>query len=419
MMLSVTDIMILLAFLCEVVFLGVLEKKMWGTIYTPLNIVMLPTALIVCISVWIVNAFDLYPFYAPSLFVWMEGLLFFAIPSILFRKFTDGNVRVSEIDIPELPAPKILFAAGMVVCLLFLFHIRSAISSTTSVIGSDQFADEVSTHGFWGHLFSLVLFSNIVSSLYMSKKRWYFAILLILGLVVCVINQVKSWVLIPLFAGVLLNIFTNRLHLSWRLIFFVVLGGSCFFFLSYYLSLVVSVDKELTDNVLVFISHNFLHYVTSGVLGFSMDMELGIVETPDVGYLFVTFVNIYNAIVGNPMQSAVNPAFLGTTWPTLGTNVRTLMGTAYVFSSPWLFPIIILLVSSAAYLIRVKLIRTKSLSWLLVDAWMCAILAMAWFDWDFFHLRVYEVFILCGIFPIAFHFFFPEKESTDVESQST
>jgi len=418
-MLSGTDILILVAFLCEVTLLGLLEKKMWGTIYTPLNIVMIPTALIVCISIWIVQLFDLYPFYTPCLFVWMEGLLLFAIPSFLFRRFTDGNVQVSNLSIPELPIPKLFFVAGMVVCLLFLFHIRSALSSTASTVGSDQFADEVSTHGFWGHLLSLVLFSNIASSLYISKKRWYFAILLIVGLIVCVINQGKSWMLIPLFAGVLLNIYTNRLHLSWRLLLAVVLGGSCFFFLSYYLSLVVSVDKELTDNVIVFISHNFLHYITSGVLGFSMDMELGVVETQDVGYLFATFVNIYNAIVGNPMQSAINPAFLGTTWPTLGTNVRTLMGTAYVFSSPWLFPIIILLVSSVAYWIRLQLIRSQSLSWLLIDAWMCAILAMAWFDWDFFHLRVYEVFILCGIYPIVSHFFFPDNLKTDVEPQPT
>lgn len=412
-----TDILILLAFLSEVVFLGVLEKKMWGTIYTPLNIVMLPTALVVLISVWVVSQFDLYPFYAPSLFVWMSGLFFFSIPSVLMRKLTDGSVQVTKISLPDLPAPKLVFCAGMFICLLFLFHMRSAMSATTSAVGSDEFADEVSTHGFWGHLFCLVIFSNILSTLYISKKRWYFVILLLLGLIVCVINQVKSWVLIPLFAGILLNIFTGRLRLSWRLLLLVALGGSSFFFLSYYLSLVVSVDKELTDNVVFFIFKNFAHYVTSGVLGLSMDMDKGIVETPDVGYLFVTFVNIYNAIVGEPLQSAVNPAFLGTSWPTLGTNIRTLMGTAYVFSGPWLFPVVIMVVSSAAYLIRVQLLRTLSLSWLLVDGWMSAILAMGWFDWDFFHLRVYEVFMLCGFFPIVYHFFFPDKESIDVERQ--
>ena len=151
-----------------------------------------------------------------------------------------------------------------------------------------------------------------------------------------------------------------------------------------------------------------------------MDMDQGILETQDVGYLFTIFVNIYNVIVGEPIKSVINPAFMGTTWPGFGTNVRTLMGTVYVYAGPWIFPVIITLVSSAAYMIRVKLLRSKSLSWLLVDGWMSAILAMAWFDWDFFHLRVYEVFILCGFFPIAYYFFFSDKASSpDVEPQPT
>lgn len=416
---SSMDILIILAFFSEVILLALLEKKMWGTIYTPLNIVMLPTAVIVLICLWIINQFDLYPFYAPCLFVWMAGLFFFAIPSMLFRKLTDGTVQVSEMSISELPAPKLVFWAGIIVCLLFLYHMSSAMSNTSSAVGSDAFADEVSTHGVWAHVFCLVMFSNILSLLYISKKRWYFILLLLLGLVVCVINQVKSWVLIPLFAGILLNIFTGRIHLSWRLLLFVALGGTSFFFLSYYLSLVVSVDKELSDNVVFFIFKNFAHYLTSGILGLSMDMDRGIVETQDVGYLFTIFVNIYNVIVGEPIKSVVNPHFLGTTWPTLGTNVRSIMGTAYIFAGPWLFPVIILFVSSAAYFIRMKLVRTRSLSWLLVDGWMCAILAMAWFDWDFFHLRVYEVFILCGFSPLAIRFLFPDKEPINVEPQPT
>lgn len=416
---SVTDIFILLAFLSEVVFLAGLEKRMWGTIYTPLNILMIPTALVVLISIWAVQTFSLYPFYAPSLFIWMAGLAFFAIPSIFFRKMAVVDYAESSLPIPELPSPKLVFIGGMAICLLFLFHMRSMMSNTISAVGSDEFSDEVSTHGIWGHLFCLVMFSNILSTLYLSKKRWHFIILLLLGLVVCVINQVKSWVLIPLFAGIILNVMTGRIHLNWRLLLFVTLGGTGFFFLSYYLSLVVSTDKELTDNVIFFIFKNFAHYITSGVLGLSMDMDLGGLEQRDEGYLFVTFVNIYNAIAGNPLQSAVNPIFLGTTWPTLGTNVRTFMGTAYVFSSPFLFPIIIMAVSSVAYWLRMRLLRSKSFGWFLANAWMCAILAMAWFDWDFFHLRIYEIWALCALFPLGYQFLFKERQTTDAEVQTT
>ncbi len=412
------DQLILVSFIAEVVLLAVMEIKLWGTVYTPLNIVMLPTALVVFLSIWVVNTYQLYPFYAPCLFVWMAGLLFFALPSYFFRRLTPSPTATAPATMPELPNDRLVFAIGMAICLVFLLHLRSALSNTASMVGSDEFADEASSHGFWGHLFCLVIFSNIISMVYLSKKRWYFAILLLLGLAICVINQVKGWVIIPLIAGLFINIYLNRIHLSTRLVLSILVGGSAFFFLSYYLSLVVSEDQELSDNIIFFIFKNFLHYITSGILGLSMDMDRGIIEPEDPGYLFSVFINFYNAIADEPMLSSLNSIYFATTWEGHLNNVRSFMGTTLIFGGKWLFPVIVMLVSSAAYAIRTCWLRSKSLSWLLVDGWMSAILAMAWFDWYFALLRVYEVFIVAGLAPLAYYFFFPKGDKHDEPQQA-
>ena len=135
---------------------------------------------------------------------------------------------------------------------------------------SDDFADKTSTFGPWAHVFVIVIALEIFCFQLISRKRWW----LIFGILLCVlygvIAQVKGWVLIPIFAGIFVNIFSNRLKLNFKKIGSVCLIGFGFFFLSYYLSLVVSKNEQFSDDVLFFIFKNFTHYLTSGVLGLNI-----------------------------------------------------------------------------------------------------------------------------------------------------
>ena len=405
------NLLILFSFLSEVIVLFLLEKKMWGTIYTPLNILMLPYTAVLLLSIYINSIFKLYPFDYASILIWSVGLLVFFIPSAVFNYLMPSKYlcisqqpeRILQSSINE----KTLFLIIILIYGIYGLHIYSSAQSlaATAAVGSDQFAEETSSGGLWGHLFVIVIALEIICFQFINKKHWWFIFPIIIATVFAVVNQVKGWVIVPLFAGILSNIMNGRIKLNMKIIPYTGLSAFGFFFLSYYLSLVYSQDKQITDDVLFFIYKNFFHYISSGVLGLSMDCSLGIKETVDPSFLFTPFVNIYNAISGNETQSGLNPYYLSTTWEGLLSNIRTFMGTIFVYGGYFYGMLTVLFFSAIAYLLRMmSLVRNTAIAHLL-DSWFCALLFMGWFDYYFGLLKPYEIMLFIAIIPSALKFF--------------
>ena len=78
---GITDILLLIGIYLEIAVLSYFDYKMWGTLYTPLNFLMLPYAVVLAITLLVCGNWGIVDFYYPSLLVWMFGLLFFALPS--------------------------------------------------------------------------------------------------------------------------------------------------------------------------------------------------------------------------------------------------------------------------------------------------------------------------------------------------
>lgn len=377
---------------------------MWGTVYTPLNILMLPFAAIALFSIAFVNMFSFYPFCYDSLLVWEVGLVVFFAPSALIRFLMPKNV---DLLCPYVKKDFDLRRFVMIllpILALYGIHILKSAREMkyAAAIGSDDFADKTSTFGPWAHVFVIVIALEIFCFQFINRKRWW----LVFGILLCVlygvIAQVKGWVLIPIFAGIFVNIFSNRLKLNFKKIGYVCLVGFGFFFLSYYLSLVVSQNEQMSGEVVFFIFKNFTHYLTSGVLGLSMDMGRGILEPYNPDYLYTPFVNIYNVITNKPVSNSVSPYYLLTTWPGLLTNIRSFMGTIYIYGGPFWGSLTIFLFSAIGYSIRAfRLIRKSSLL-MPLDAWFCAILFMGWFDYYFALLKPYEVLFFLWLLPYLF-----------------
>ena len=395
---------ILISFIFEVVTLTIIEKKMWGTLYTPLNVLMLPFAAIALISIVVVKIYSFYPFCYDSLLLWEVGLLVFFIPSALIRFLMPKNVDFSFAKKHEEFSIKHFVVVLLPILALYGLHIlRSAQQmQSAAAIGSDDFAEQTSTFGPWAHVFVIVIALEIFCFQLISRKRWW----LIFGILLCVlygvIAQVKGWVLIPIFAGVFVNIFSGRLKLNIKNIGTVCLVGFGFFFLSYYLSLVVSKNEQMSDEVFFFIFKNFTHYLTSGVLGLSMDMGRGILEPSNPDYLYTPFVNIYCALTNQPITTGISQYYIVTTWQGLYTNIRSFMGTIYIYGGPLWGTLTILLFSTIGYTIRAFRVVKRSSVLIPLDAWYCAILFMGWFDYYFALLKPYEILIFLWLLPYLF-----------------
>ncbi|MBO7581509.1 MAG: hypothetical protein J6T38_08350 [Bacteroidaceae bacterium] len=413
-MMAFTDYLIVIAFIVEVVFLAIVEKRMWNTIYTPLNILMLPAAAIMLLVILCVPIFKLYPFYYPSLLIWEVGLLLFFIPSCICNFFVDKKTSVTAIPMPVLPNKWLIFSVTVFLLLVYAGHLYSSLNATIAAFGSDEFAEEASSSGPWAHVLVLLFTIEILCFCYISRKNWYFIVLILLIVVASVLNMVKGWVIIPLLAGVLLNIYVGRLRVTLRLILIVVLGGAGFFFLSYYLSLVFSTNKDFTDEVLFFIVKNFFHYLSSGFLGLSMDCDRGILENQSVEYLFTPFANVYHYFTDGKLLSSLNKFYLFTTWSGFANNVRSFMGTVYVYGGAVYGALVVLLYSSVAYLIRVMLLRKQTFFWLLTDAWMSSFLFMGWFDYYFALLKPFEAVVFFFLIYKGIQFFTLRKDSVQL-----
>ena len=267
----------------------------------------------------------------------------------------------------------------------------------TMMVGSDDFAFEYSGAGLWAHLRAMLTLLLIMTIYFINKKQWWLIPLAIVMLGIVFLNQVKGAILIALIAGLLLRIYTGRTKLSFRILLYTLIGGVVVFFGSYILSLVVAGSGEMNNHIMTFISRHFLHYLTSGTLGLSVDAYNGFPMEKNFQMLITQFVNICKVIVGDgEMLSPINPLYYNT--GNSITNVRTFFGTIFV-NSNWIeFVLITLVWSSIIYLVKIVTHYSRSIYIYVIYFYLCTLLCMGWFDYYLFHLSVVEIPVMALLF---------------------
>lgn len=409
-----SDSFYLISLLLEVAVLFYFEYKTWRTVYTPLNFLMLPYVAILFITIIVAgNALDFVEFYYPSIFIWNIGLLLFAIPSfvigtLLHRK----NLPVKSKEFAD-KFPSSLVMVVFVMTLLFIWHIRSSISSSAEALGSEEFGEEFSGGGLWGHLRIMSLPLLMISIYYVSKKNWWLWPVIIVFLLVGALNQVKGWVIIPILAAMAMRIYYGKTRLTLRLLSYVLLGAFIVFFASYALSILVVQERGVSDEFMEFIFKHFFHYLTSGTLGWSMDVQLGI---PDDGGSFdniiAQVVNLCKSFTGDKeLVYPINPLYYNT--GTTLTNVRTIFGTLYINSSWIVFAIYTLFLSTCMYLMKVLMTRRNNIYLSTIYFFFCAMLFMGWFDFYFSGIIVLEFPVIVTAFWVLEKIVCKKKRAVD------
>lgn len=384
-------LLILLTLLIEVGVLLYLEVKAWHTLYTPLVFLMLPYVAILLLTVLVAGRWGIVEFYYPSVVYWNVGLLLFAIPSYVigFALQKHGKPVIKPIDDGN-GMSKVAVVLAAIMCLLFIYRFKVVLGTSTAPLGSDEFGMDYDGHGLWAHLSKFNLPLLVLCVYYVDRKRWWLLILIILLIAITFLHQVKGWVIIPCVAGLAMRLYSGKTHLTLKFVLYIVLGAVAVFLISYILSLVVGGSAVLGGAIIEFILRHFLHYVTSGVLGFSMDLAAGMPDKGSMEVLFAQFVNIINLITGNDeIISQVNGVFMYTGLNY--TNVRTMFGTIAVYTGPVQFAFVTVLISTVIYLLKVMTIRFTNVYANIIYFYECALLCMGWFEYYFFHLDAIEV----------------------------
>lgn len=383
------NILILSFFLVEVIVLFFYEKKLWGTAITPLNCLMIPYTIVLLITISLPKSLGFVEFYYPSILIWSVGLVVFFIPSFLLalwshKKNIDFDYQVNE---PASTKPLVIFSILLLV--FFAFRLFFAQRTTQVTIGSKEFASDFSNFGVFGHIMVSLLALEILWIFIYSKGKRIYLFILAGIIIITVLNQVKSWMLIPILGGILMRILTKKTRLKVKIIIPIIIGGFVFFYLSNYLTLVIAGDSEMSSDFTQWISIHFLHYLTSGLLGLSVDAQQGFWERSDPSMIFSPFINFIQLFTGNSLVSPVNPFYLDSGVD--GTNVRTFFGTIYLYLPVYFSVIYVLLISFVFYLFRMLSLLTKNICFAMLDIWFCILLCMGWFDFYFQTLNSLEV----------------------------
>ena len=394
-------LLILISFLIEVGVLLYLEKKAWNTLYTPLNFLMLPYVVVLLITVAVCGHWGITDFYFPSILYWSVGLFLFAIPSCMLGFSLQRHDKPVMSPIRDDDDGGIWLFLTVVVCLAFLYRLKQVLETSSAMLGSEEFGEDFDGHGIWAHLSKFYTPLLVMGIYYINRKRWWMIIPIIIMLAFSFLHQVKGWIIIPCVAGLAMRLYSGRTRLDLKFILWVLAGGVSVFLISYIMALVFGNNSAMGGYIIEFIMRHFVHYLTSGTLGFSMDLAAGMPDKGDTQVLFAQFVNIIHLFTGEPLISPINSLYFHTGLNM--TNVRTMFGTVAVYCNPARFAIVTLFLSFTMYMLRIMAIKFNNVYVYVIYFYQCALLCMGWFEYYFFHLDTIEVpFMSCLIWLIVY-----------------
>ena len=396
----------------EVTVLTVLEYRAWGSFYTPLCVLMLPYTFVLLVTICIAGNFGYVPFNYDSIWVWIYGLPLFALPSYAFASLmrsVECGVRSENSQSADYSAnksnltphsslhtpqefPRILLIIGGVVILLLFVKLYTTLSAGFFIFGTDDFADEFSGHGLWAHIRTLLI-PLLILMLYQVGKgcRWLW-IPIILMLTLQFVNMVKGTIVIPIFAALLMRLYTGKTKMNLKLILIVIGLAVLVFFLIYIVIPIMGNGSEADMKLVQFVGEHIVHYFTSGTMGWSFDIDQNMPDRKDFEYIVAPIVNIVHSIRGEELISVVNRHYwcTGTDITTL-TNVRTFFGTLYIYSDAWQFITYTLCLSTFIYAWKAAALIKRNIYINIILFYYCGLLMMGWFEFYFFHLDAIEI----------------------------
>ena len=384
----------------EVLILAFAEKKLWNTWFTPLNCLSVPYAVVLAVCLCVDGNMGFVPFYYPSVWVWVIGLAVFFVPSLLLalrQRQKNGTAKTEQLkEITASPFTcRILEYLTWLIFALFIFWFCRLAFVKHLLPGGENFALEWAGHGFFGHLFTVLMGLNIfwLFAADKSHKRYW---LYVLGFfVVSLLYLVKGWFLTPMAAGLLLRLLTGKTKFGIKVILLSLFTGFSFFFASYWLTLYVTVEEKhdirldqkkaknpaaFREEVSAYIGKHAVTYVAAGVYGLSEDLAQNTPEYREPAKIYAPFVNICKLFGNKDYVSHINDHFIQITTHDLGTNVRSFFGTLYVVLGGWHALAYVFVFSCLTYLFFAFALKHRHILALIILGWFLGCLLMGWFD---------------------------------------
>lgn len=396
--------MTMILLICLVLFCSVLsliDFSIYRQRITPFTMLALPFTAVLTLAVLFAEPLGFVAVDPGIITLWMLGLgafwvggLPFAITSHKKRHAIVSHTGKAANERKVIRCAKVFGWSSLLVSGLAI--LAAMANSGVSAIGTSEFG-KIFSSGIAGH--SIVVGSSVLILLIgTADKQQPKSILLILLLIaVSLLYSVRSWVLIPIIAGVIYRVLTRRLKITAIMVVTIILVGFIVFSSKYILSwFLTDPSILLREESQLFLIQHFLAYIFAGILGGSEAIRIGFENLPGANSaaMFAPFITVLNVFTNNTLGTVqiINPNYLrtGIEFDEL-SNVFTLFGTAQYHLGFWGMVLYGIGLGAICSWIYRRAIRTWQTVALALWAYIAACLFFSWFEMYFWHLNILEI----------------------------
>lgn len=379
--------MILALLILEVLVLGYIDYRIFGTYYTPVLVLAAPYILVVLFNlIWGTSA-GLLPLYLPSLWVWVIGLFFFWLPglflSVVFIRKT--NIVQNPFKVLDINNQKLIFFFHWLSLILIALMYYKFIGSLTKFkIGTDEFSaslsGDIAAHASVWLLIPVTFFLTVSG---FTKKHFLNWIIIFLWLVFAFSYNSKTWILIPIMASLIGRVLISNAKITIKKALVLLGVGLIIFFFSYSISFGYWAPWW-------FIKNHFTFYTNAGLLSFSeyvrLNKDIGI--SPE--FLFEPFFNVYYKLSGQKLVSIISDlnVFIGDQHY---SNVKTFFGEIYIYGGVAGGIFTSFIWGGICYLYLLLNVLFKDISLFIIYLILIAALFFGWFGIYYNNFTFYEL----------------------------
>ncbi len=388
--------------LCTEVFLMLwYDRRVFGNFYSPVAVLSLPLLLVLLLALIFAVPLGFLPVSTDVIMLYLLGLPVFWCGSIFWsvvipqKKLAVAAASFQQpLKFSSVPFKRVVLVLSWIVIAAMAYSFINTFlkySRSIGAIGSDAFAYDYSGSGVFGHILVLGIILVIYQIGIIKKGDTLMLITTLLLVILILLQQVKTWIYVPLIGGFLLRYYNHRktqlnpFRIAMMLIAVVIL-----FFLSYYFAVGIQDGDFWRKNYNIF--QHFLGYLFAGILGFGqhMNQTLPMGDLPQL--LVMPFINIYHFLTGQEVQGVVSNYHV---WidlkETVDVNVKTLFGTIYIYGGNVWGVIYIFVMGMLLYFHWVMAALSRNYWFSVLYALLVSPLFIGWFDFYYNQLTMVEL----------------------------
>ncbi len=405
------DYLIFGSLIVEVLILSRVDRKVFGTWYTPFNLLAYPYMVVVVSALLFAPALDFVSVYPRSVLIWCTGLLVFWFPGVILGLGLLGSsplirpIAASRgLNSDKFASKKLVMAVAWAVMPLMAYGLFKSVRLSGGWAGINGYDFRVEySRGLSAH--AVVLAFPLVILLIGTYRKGQRAQLATIGglLVFLFASQVKGTLFAPLIGGAVFRAVRGDLKLSWKKAA-TGLGLTYLLFNAVYVLGLSFADPSVLADSQTYsgLARHYINYLWAGVLSFGEALRFGAGTVGGPWYeIFSPFINLYRVLftsdplvpVGSPHELGMNIDLSSDGFQ--GMNVYTMFGTLYLYLGPFATLLAIAGISFLFYGLLLVCRSSTNVWYLTLYCALVSWLVLGFFEYYFWHLTFPETVFYC------------------------